>query len=104
MNNKWYIYYTASDRNDRGHRIWVLENGNADPTQETGTDISRMVVMLSATDRQEDINKCYQAGASSYLVKPINFDDLRKLLETICFYWIDLNKVAGKIPEVVSGI
>lgn len=61
------------------------------------------VVMLSATDRQEDINRCYQAGASSYLVKPMDFEDLRILLETICRYWVDLNrlsesKVAASVP------
>ena len=59
------------------------------------------VVMMSSSDRQEDINKCYQAGASSYLVKPMDFEDLRKLLETVCFYWLDLNKVTGKISEAV---
>jgi len=58
------------------------------------------VVMLSSSDRQEDVNKCYQAGASSYLVKPMDFEDLRKLLETVCFYWLDLNKVTGKISRV----
>ena len=38
LNSKWYIYYTGSDGQDRNHRMWVLENANADPTQGTWTD------------------------------------------------------------------
>ncbi|WP_026631000.1 glycoside hydrolase family 43 protein [Dyadobacter alkalitolerans] len=38
LNGKWYIYYTGSDGQDRNHRMWVLENANADPTQGTWTD------------------------------------------------------------------
>ncbi|MCF0063271.1 glycoside hydrolase family 43 protein [Dyadobacter chenwenxiniae] len=43
LNNKWYIYYTASDGNDRAHRMWVLENTNADPTQGSWTDKGALV-------------------------------------------------------------
>lgn len=32
LDNKWYIYYTASDGKDENHRMFVLENSNADPT------------------------------------------------------------------------
>jgi GH43 family beta-xylosidase len=38
IDGKWYIYYTASDGNDRRHRMWVLENPSADPTEGTWTD------------------------------------------------------------------
>ena len=38
LDNKWYLYYTASDGNDRSHRMWVLENTGADPTTGTWTD------------------------------------------------------------------
>ena len=61
------------------------------------------VVMLSSTDRQEDINECYQAGASSYLVKPMELESLQKLLETVCYYWVDLNKVTCEIPNVFNA-
>jgi len=42
LDGKWYIYYTASDGNDRTHRMWVLENNSPDPTQGTWTDKGRL--------------------------------------------------------------
>lgn len=43
LKGKWYIYYTGTDGNDREHRMWVLENANADPTQGTWTDKGKLV-------------------------------------------------------------
>lgn len=31
INNKWYIYYAASDGNNANHRMWVLEASTSDP-------------------------------------------------------------------------
>lgn len=31
INNKWYVYYSASDSNMDNHRMWVLENESSDP-------------------------------------------------------------------------
>jgi len=31
LQNKWYIYFAADDGNNSTHRIYVLENANADP-------------------------------------------------------------------------
>ncbi|WP_439585702.1 glycoside hydrolase family 43 protein [Dyadobacter bucti] len=42
LRGKWYIYYTASDGNDREHRMWVLENENPDPTQGTWTNKGKL--------------------------------------------------------------
>ena len=31
LNNKWYLYFAADDGNNANHRMYVLENANADP-------------------------------------------------------------------------
>lgn len=38
VNNKWYFYYAADDGANENHRIFVLENENADPFQGTWVD------------------------------------------------------------------
>jgi GH43 family beta-xylosidase len=39
VNGKWYIYYAADNNgNDATHRMFVLENESADPTQGTWVD------------------------------------------------------------------
>jgi DNA-binding response OmpR family regulator len=32
------------------------------------------VLMLTSTDDQSEINRCYELGASSYIVKPVQYD------------------------------
>ncbi|MBC7922597.1 MAG: glycoside hydrolase family 43 protein [Ferruginibacter sp.] len=33
LRGKWYLYYAASDGNNRHHRLWVLENSSPDPLE-----------------------------------------------------------------------
>jgi GH43 family beta-xylosidase len=37
LQGKWYIYFAADDGRNRNHRLYVLENSEADPTQGTWT-------------------------------------------------------------------
>jgi CheY-like chemotaxis protein len=56
-------------------------------------DLRRLpVVMLTSSRQSGDVNRAYDLGANSYLVKPVEFDDLQQLLGTINTYWIDYNE------------
>lgn len=48
------------------------------------------VVVLTTSDNQRDIDKCYQFGANSYIVKPVNLQNFLSAVERIKDYWIDL--------------
>ena len=37
LQNKWYAYFAADDGNNNHHRLYVLENSNADPMQSDWT-------------------------------------------------------------------
>lgn len=37
LNGKWYVYVAADDGNNHNHRMWVLENPDADPTTTNWT-------------------------------------------------------------------
>jgi CheY-like chemotaxis protein len=50
------------------------------------------VVMLTGSDRNPDINRAYDLGASSYLVKPHGFEELQRMSESLKNYWIILNQ------------
>ncbi len=47
------------------------------------------IVILSSTAGQEDIDRCHQAGANSFFIKPVEVEGLHALLETMCRRWID---------------
>lgn len=51
------------------------------------------IVILSNNNSNEIINRCYLAGANSFFIKPVEFEELRFMLETICHYWLDYNKL-----------
>lgn len=54
------------------------------------------VVMLTSSRQAADINRAYDMGVNSYLVKPVDFDSLVELLRGLKIYWLALNET----PEV----
>ncbi len=51
-----------------------------------------IVVVLSSSSLITDINRAYDLGANSYLVKPGDFDTLIQLVKTLEAYWLMLNQ------------
>ncbi|QNN21017.1 response regulator [Planctomycetales bacterium ZRK34] len=47
------------------------------------------VIMISTSDRPEDINRCYDCGANAYVVKPADFNGLSEKLRSIRDFWLD---------------
>lgn len=50
------------------------------------------VVVLTSSSETPDINRAYDLGASSYLVKPVGTDALVDLLKSIQMYWLMTNR------------
>jgi CheY-like chemotaxis protein len=50
------------------------------------------VVILTTSRENSDINRAYDLGANSYLLKPVEPDDLREMVKTLNFYWLILNQ------------
>jgi two-component system response regulator len=53
------------------------------------------VVVLSTSEAESDITAAYQGGASSYLVKPAEFEAYIELMQAFGHYWGDLNRFHG---------
>lgn len=53
------------------------------------------VVVLSSSDRSEDINASYAGGANSYVTKPTSLSGLRDGVSQLAKYWMDL----ASLPE-----
>jgi two-component system, response regulator len=50
------------------------------------------VIMLTSSNEDPDIKTCYDLGANSYIVKPLNFEDMTAAVKNIGFYWLFLNQ------------
>jgi CheY-like chemotaxis protein len=57
------------------------------------------VVVLTASSESSDVNRAYDLGANSYLVKPVTFDSLVEMVKTLNLYWLILNKRADVSHE-----
>jgi two-component system, response regulator len=55
------------------------------------------VVILTSSKEHPDIEICYQLGASSYIVKPVEFDGFIKAITDLGFYWLLLNNPPEKL-------
>ena len=67
--------------------IEVLEKIKTDPKTR-----SVPVVILTSSKENPDIQKCYDLGANSYIVKPVNFDGFAQAIKNLGFYWLLLNQ------------
>jgi len=56
------------------------------------------VIMLTTSEREEDIRGAYHHHANSYLTKPVGFKEFEERVRQIDFYWMLLNR-----PTAVQG-
>jgi CheY-like chemotaxis protein len=57
------------------------------------------VIVLTSSQQSLDINRAYDLGANSYLVKPVTFDNLLVLINNVKNYWLLLNEHARLLDE-----
>jgi len=50
------------------------------------------VVVLTSSREPADINRAYELGANSYLVKPVVFEEFTALLKQLQVYWLMLSE------------
>ena len=54
------------------------------------------VIIFSTTKNETEINRCYELGANSYIVKPYNYKDLTQIMDTVNSYWLK----TAEIPDI----
>jgi CheY-like chemotaxis protein len=50
------------------------------------------IVVLTSSKNDTDVDRAYELGANSYLVKPVSFETLLELVKSLELYWLVLNE------------
>ena len=48
------------------------------------------VIVLTTSSDERDIDKCYQAGANSYIRKPVDLDGFMRAIQMLKNYWFEI--------------
>jgi CheY-like chemotaxis protein len=69
--------------------LQVLDKIKSDPNLK-----SVPVVILTSSNENPDIEKCYALGANSYIVKPVDSENFFNAIKDIGMYWMILSQPA----------
>ena len=48
------------------------------------------VIVFSTTKNQLEVQRCYDLGANTYIVKPVSYDVLVETIRELCNYWFKI--------------
>ena len=51
-----------------------------------------LIVVLTSSNVQSDVDRAYELGANSYLVKPVDFEEMVNMLKRFEVYWMEINR------------
>jgi CheY-like chemotaxis protein len=52
-----------------------------------------LVVVLTSSNLQSDVDRAYDLGANSYLVKPVEFSEMVNMIQRFEAYWSEINRM-----------
>jgi CheY-like chemotaxis protein len=56
-------------------------------------DLKRLlVIVLTSSNLQSDVDRAYDLGANSYLVKPVEFQEMVNMIQRFEVYWTEINR------------
>jgi CheY-like chemotaxis protein len=96
-----YLYrrgpYAGTDRSPRPGVILLDLNLPGTDGREVLQEIKRddqlrhipVIVLTTSTD-ERDVDACYQAGANSYIQKPVDMDGFIRAIERLNGYWFEV--------------
>ena len=61
------------------------------------TSLRSIPAIILTTSQQEcDVRKCYEMGANTYIVKPLSYDKLVESMDSVHLYWTNVAKLPAQ--------
>jgi DNA-binding response OmpR family regulator len=62
------------------------------------------IIVLTSSGEVRDVNKAYELGANSFLVKPLEFENLVAMISALSDFWLGQNTTPPpELRAVVNG-
>src|SRR5215471_5369829 len=62
-----------------------------------------LIVVLTSSSLQSDVDRAYELGANSYLVKPVEFNEMVHLVQRFESYWTEINRTPTA-PKPIAAL
>jgi chemotaxis family two-component system response regulator Rcp1 len=56
------------------------------------------VIVLTSSNRSSDIDRAYELGCNSYIVKPVNFEKFINAIVGLSHYWLEICTIPSYAP------
>jgi len=66
-----------------------------------------LIVVLTSSNLQSDVDRAYELGANSYLVKPVGFEEMVNLIKRFEIYWTEINRTPSAptaVPQAETSV
>jgi CheY-like chemotaxis protein len=50
------------------------------------------IIVLTSSEDIRDVNRAYELGANSFLVKPLEFENFKSMMQTLSAFWLRTSK------------
>jgi len=57
------------------------------------------IIIFTSSNRQQDVQRCYELGGNSYIIKPMNFEEFKQIIFNIHKYWLTINTLPSYHPS-----
>ncbi len=66
-------------------------------------DLKRLlVIVFSSSGEAGEVNRAYDLGANSYLMKPFDYQQLTEIVRRLLTYWVDTNMAPTFLPKAIE--
>lgn len=81
----------------------VLKELKSDPRTKTIP-----VVIMTSSKEERDVIEGYNSGVNSFIQKPVDFDEFRRMVKSLGMYWLMVNQApvadTGQTPKTSGAI
>jgi CheY-like chemotaxis protein len=57
------------------------------------------VIIFTTSSDKRDVKQCYDSGANTYIQKPVNFEQMKKICSLLKDYWFNTAILPEDEPE-----